>query len=100
MPRDGLVGNYYSQAISKTAPHPAAARLWEEFLYSFDGQNTFLRGGVRPVLLPLMQAAGTADSMAAAALPEVDVIASFPTEAQRTAAQQVVAQRWNPEMSG
>ena len=30
------VGGYYTQAINKEAPHPAAARLWEEFLYSQD----------------------------------------------------------------
>ena len=35
---------YYDQAISKSAPHPAAARLWEEYLYSAEGQNLFLDG--------------------------------------------------------
>ena len=29
-----LLGEYYAQAINKDAPHPAAARLREEFLYS------------------------------------------------------------------
>ena len=31
--------SYYSQAINKDAPHPAAARLWQEYLYSPEGQN-------------------------------------------------------------
>jgi len=35
---------YYSQAISATAPDPAAARLWEEYLYSTTGQNLWLQG--------------------------------------------------------
>ncbi|WP_353116248.1 extracellular solute-binding protein, partial [Microbacterium sp.] len=30
---------YYNQAINKAAPHPAAARLWQEFLYSDEVQN-------------------------------------------------------------
>jgi putative spermidine/putrescine transport system substrate-binding protein len=100
VPSDGLFGGYYSQAISKFAPHPAAARLWEEFLYSDQGQNLWLQGGARPVRLPAMQKAGTADQQALAALPPVSGTAKFPTQQQQTAAQQVVAQRWNKEISG
>jgi putative spermidine/putrescine transport system substrate-binding protein len=100
VPTDGLFGGYYSQAISKFAPHPAAARLWEEFLYSDAGQNIWLQGGARPVRLPVMQKAGTADATALAALPAVSGTAKFPTQAQQTKAQQVVAQRWTQEMSG
>ena len=100
VPSDGLFGGFYSQAISKFAPHPAAARLWEEFLYSDEGQNIWLNGGARPVRLPVMAEAGTADEEALAALPEVEGTAEFPTQEQETAAQQVVAERWNAEMSG
>ncbi len=32
------------QAISKFAPHPAAARLWEEFLYSDEGREPVAQG--------------------------------------------------------
>src|SRR3954452_23273231 len=64
VPTDGLFGGYYSQAISKFAPHPAAARLWEEFLYSDQGQNIWLKGSARPVRLPVMQQAGTVDQAA------------------------------------
>ena len=39
VPNDALVGGYYFQAINKDGPHPAAARLWQEFLYSDEGQN-------------------------------------------------------------
>jgi len=100
VPTDGLFGGYYSQAISKFAPHPAAARLWEEFLYSDEGQNIWLKGGARPVRLPVMQQAGTADQTALAALPPVEGTADFPTQQQQTAAQKVVADRWNQEISG
>ncbi|WP_244274243.1 ABC transporter substrate-binding protein [Geodermatophilus obscurus] len=100
VPSDGLFGGYYSQAISAYAPHPAAARLWQEFLYSDRGQNLYLAGGARPVRLPAMQEAGTADAEALAALPPVEGTAEFPTQEQESAAQQVVATRWNQEISG
>lgn len=100
VPSDGLFGGYYSQAISAYAPHPAAARLWQEFLYSDQGQNLWLQGGARPVRLPAMQEAGTADPEALAALPPVEGTAEFPTQEQESAAQQVVATRWNQEISG
>ncbi len=34
IPPGAAVGVFNAQAINKDAPHPAAARLWEEFLYS------------------------------------------------------------------
>jgi ABC-type Fe3+ transport system substrate-binding protein len=100
VPSDGVFGSFYSQGISKFAPHPAAARLWEEFLYSDEGQNIWLKGLSRPVRLDAMQSAGTADQQALAGLPKVDASVEFPDDAQQTAAQKVVADRWNAEMSG
>ncbi|HET6663161.1 MAG TPA: extracellular solute-binding protein, partial [Acidimicrobiales bacterium] len=61
VPTDGLFAQYYAQAINKNAPHPAAARLWQEFLYSDEGQNLWLAGKARPVRLDAMTEAGTAD---------------------------------------
>lgn len=43
------------------APHPAAARLWEEYLYSADAQNEWFKGGANPVLLDSMKEDGTVD---------------------------------------
>ena len=48
IPTDGQYGAYYCQAISATAPHPWAARLWQEFLYSDQGQILFLKGYAHP----------------------------------------------------
>ena len=95
IPADGLFAQFYSQAIVKWAPHPAAARLWQEFLYSPEGQNLWLKGYARPVLMPAMEKAGTLDATAAARLPEVDAAAPvFPTEEQSTQAKAVVSQGW------
>jgi len=71
VPSDGVYANYYNQAINKTAPHPAAARLWQEFLYSDEGQNLLLKGFTRPIRLPELVKAGTADKEAVAQLPDV-----------------------------
>ena len=61
VPDGAIVGAYYIQAISKDAPHPAAARLWEEFLYSDEGQNIWLQGFARPVRLDAMVKADTSN---------------------------------------
>jgi len=100
VPTDGVFGSYYSQAISKFAPHPAAARLWEEFLYSDEGQNIWLKGLSRPVRLDAMQKSGKADATALKALPQVDAKVEFPDDKQQTAAKDVVTKRWNAEISG
>ncbi|MEV5012583.1 extracellular solute-binding protein [Streptomyces sp. NPDC055692] len=100
IPSDGQYAQYYSQAINKDAPHPAAARLWEEYLYSTEGQNLFLKGYARPALMPSMTRSGTVDSAAAANLPQVDGTPSFPTDAQLDKAKQVVAQGWGKAVAG
>lgn len=71
VPSEALVGGYYFQAINADAPHPAAARLWEEFLYSDAGQNLWLAGGARPVRAEAMAQAGTIDKTLYDALPPV-----------------------------
>ena len=48
VPSDGVYGAYYCQAINATAPHPFTARLWEEFLYSDQGQLLWLKGFSHP----------------------------------------------------
>jgi putative spermidine/putrescine transport system substrate-binding protein len=96
IPTDGHYAAYYDQAISKTAPDPAAARLWEEYLYSVTGQNLWLEGKARPVELPIMISNGTANKSANAALPVAPAGGlSFPSQTQESAAEAVVAQQWS-----
>jgi putative spermidine/putrescine transport system substrate-binding protein len=100
VPSDGQFSQYYSQGINKDAPHPAAARLWEEYLYSAEGQNLWLKGYARPALMTAMEKAGTLDTTAAAKLPKVSGTPSFPTEAQQAKAKGVIAQGWGKAVSG
>lgn len=94
VPSDAHYASFYAQSVSKTAPHPAAARLWQEFLYSDEGQNVWLKGQARPVRLPAMEKAGTADKAALAALPAVSGTPTFPTQAQIDTAKTYVAKNW------
>ncbi|ANI42689.1 ABC transporter substrate-binding protein [Mycolicibacterium vaccae] len=94
VPPDQAVAGYYYQAINKDAPHPAAARLWQEFLYSDEGQNLYAKGGVRPVRADNMLADGTLDSAVAAALPVVDGPVTVPTPEQTEAASKYLAENW------
>ena len=100
VPTDGLYANYYNQAINKWAPHPAAARLWEEYLYSAEGQNLFLAGFARPVEMDAMKTAGTLDTAAAAKLPAVTGTPTFPTQAQITTAKATLASGWAKAIAG
>jgi putative spermidine/putrescine transport system substrate-binding protein len=95
-PKGVPFGGFYDQAVSKYAPHPAAARLWEEFLYSAQGQNIWLKGGARPVELAAMVKAGTANQKAYKALPKVANLskAVVPTTAQSTKASAYVTSNW------
>ena len=88
------VGAYYIQAINKDAPHPAAARLWEEYLYSVEGQNIWLKGYAVPVLFDKMKADGTVDEAALAALPTTSEPAVVLTQDQLTAGQTLMGTAW------
>ena len=83
--------------MSKYAPHPAAARLWEEFLYSVQGQNIWLEGGARPVELAAMAKAGTENKAAYKSLPTVANLsqAVVPNTAQATTASAYVTNNWS-----
>ena len=99
VPTDASFAAYYAQAISAKAPHPAAARLWLEYLYSATGQNLWLKGLGRPVELQAMIKNGTVNKTYLKALPPVSKPAQYPSLAQVTAAEAVVAQQWASSQS-
>jgi putative spermidine/putrescine transport system substrate-binding protein len=49
VPKTGVVAGVYVQAISAFAPHPNAAKLWMEHLYSDEGQVAWLKGYCHPI---------------------------------------------------
>ena len=94
VPENAPIAGYYFQAINADAPHPAAARLWEEFLYSDEGQNLWLGGGARPVRADAMVDAGTIDEKLYAALPEVSGTPVIPTNEQTEKMAAYLADNW------
>ena len=99
VPSNAILGGYYAQAVSKTAPHPAAARLWEEYLYSDEGQNLWLKGLARPVRQAAMTTSGKVDAAAAAALPQVKGTPVFLSATQATAASAYLGSHWAAAIS-
>lgn len=92
-------GAYYNQAINVDAPHPAAARLWQEWIFSDTVQNLYLESGAFPVRLAAMEASGAVDPdalKAAGGLPAELVGAD---EAQTEAANALLATEW-PKLIG
>ncbi|PPI54365.1 ABC transporter substrate-binding protein [Rathayibacter toxicus] len=88
------MGSYYSQAVNAQAPHPAAARLWQEYLYSDAAQNLYLEAGAYPVRLAAMTAAGTVNQEALTAVgPMPANLVQFTSE-QTEAASALLAAKW------
>lgn len=101
IPFDGSFSQYYANAINKYAPHPAAARLWQEYLAGTQGQNLRLTGYARPVLMDVMAENGTLDEGKAARLPTVEGgPPTFPTDEQLKKALQVVEENWTKAIDG
>ena len=89
-------GAFYCQAISKYAPHPQAAELWEEFLYSDDGQILFLQGFAHPARFADMVKRGVISNSLMADLPPPGPYAEalFADNEQSKKAQAALAANW------
>jgi len=93
VPKSGRFGGMYVQAISAFAPHPNAAKLWMEYLYSDAGQNTWLAGYCNPIRYDDMVKNKTVDTAAQAKLPDT-AGALLPTLDQITKATDVISKGW------
>jgi putative spermidine/putrescine transport system substrate-binding protein len=102
VPTDGVFGNFYCQAINKDAPHPFAARLWEEFLYSDEGQLLWLKGFTHPARFQDMEARGVIPQDLLDQLPPAQSYETvqFPTPEQSEAQSALVAAQWGPKVAG
>jgi putative spermidine/putrescine transport system substrate-binding protein len=94
VPPAATIFGSYAQAINKQAPHPAAARLWEEFVYSDAGQNIYLNGACRPVRQTAMKTSSTIDSTALGNLPAVTGTPLYPSQDQQVTAGTYVSTNW------
>ncbi|PKU94876.1 ABC transporter substrate-binding protein [Bifidobacterium pseudolongum subsp. globosum] len=88
-------GAYYSQAINKDAPHPASARLWEEFIYTPEAQNLFLKAGALPVMAKAMTDDGTIDKAALEAAGGLPSDIKLATQKEIDKANTLLSERWS-----
>jgi putative spermidine/putrescine transport system substrate-binding protein len=98
VPTEGRLAGVYVQAISAYAPHPNAAKLWMEYLYSDEGQLGWASGFCHPIRFEAMSAAGTIPEDVLSQLPSTEG-AYFPTIAEIEAARTVITEGW-PEVVG
>jgi putative spermidine/putrescine transport system substrate-binding protein len=96
LPSDGVYGAHYCQAINATAPHPWAARLWQEFLYSDAGQLLWLKGFSHPARFDDMTKRKVIPAALAKALPSPAIYAKvkFASPGQLTRARAKIAAEW------
>jgi putative spermidine/putrescine transport system substrate-binding protein len=96
IPTDGVYGGYYAQAINASAPHPWAARLWEEFLFSDQGQVLFLKGFAHPARFADLAKRKKLPKALLDALPSPAIYAKvkFASLSQQSAAKAKILAEW------
>lgn len=97
VPKTGVVAGVYVQGISAHAPHPNAAKLWMEHLYSDEGQLGWLKGYCHPIRFNSMAAESKIPKDLLDALPPAAAYekAVFPTVEDQDASKAVVTAKWD-----
>ena len=93
IPATGKFGGIYVQAISKYAPHPNAAKLWEEYLYSDQGQLVWTNAYCYTTRYDDLVKRNVIAGDLKAKLPDVSGTV-FPTDQQLTAAKTLITGQW------
>jgi putative spermidine/putrescine transport system substrate-binding protein len=94
IPTDGRVAGIYLQAISAYAPHPNAAKLWMEYLYSDEGQLLWMKGYCRPIREADMRERGVVPEEIAAKIPDAAGVV-FPTLDELVDGKQIIVENWD-----
>ena len=97
VPKTGVVAGVYVQAISAYAPHPNAAKLWMEYLYSDEGQIGWLDGYCHPIRFNDLVAKNKLPKAMLDKLPPAEGYAKavFPTLDQQNAAKEAITKQWD-----
>lgn len=97
VPKTGVVAGVYVQAISAYAPHPNAAKLWMEYLYSDEGQIGWLKGYCHPARFNAMLKAGKFPQELLDKLPPAEAYekAIFPTVEALDAKKSAIVEGWD-----
>jgi putative spermidine/putrescine transport system substrate-binding protein len=103
IPSDGSLAGPYISIVNKTAPHPFAARLWIEYLFSDEGQLFYLKGYAHPARYQKLADAGKVPAALAAKLPppsEYKTVQFVSDINKLTAASTTLTQNWASQVSG
>ena len=97
VPSDGVYAGVYIQAISAYAPHPNAAKLWMEYLYSDEGQLGWLAGYCHPIRFNDLASKNAIPAELLAKLPDPALYAKavFPTLDEQAAAKDAITKGWD-----
>jgi putative spermidine/putrescine transport system substrate-binding protein len=97
VPTSGVVAGVYVQAISAFAPHPNAAKLWLEYLYSDEGQVGWLKGYCHPIRFADLAKNGKIPADVLAKLPPAASYdaAVFPTLDEQGKAKEAITKNWD-----
>lgn len=94
-PKSGTIAGVYIQAISAYSPRPNAARLWQEFLYSDEGQILWQKGYATPVRIDDLKARNAIPEDILATIPASDVPVAFPDFDQISNSIKIINTSWN-----
>lgn len=94
IPATGRLAGMFVQAISAYAPHPNAAKLWMEFLYSDEGQTLWMNGSCHPIREVDLRARGVVPAELLAKFPDVSGVV-FPSLNQLKAAEETITANWD-----
>jgi putative spermidine/putrescine transport system substrate-binding protein len=97
IPSSASLAGVYVQAISAYAPHPNAAKLWMEHIYSDQGQVTLLKGYCHPARFAALDKAGAFSMNMIESLPPAEAYkkAIYATVEQQEANKAVVTSEWD-----
>ena len=97
VPSSGVVAGVYVQAISAYAPHPNAAKLWMEYLYSDEGQLAWLKGYCHPIRFNDLAEKGKIPQDLMAKMPPADAYkkAVFPSLDDQATSKEVITKQWD-----
>jgi putative spermidine/putrescine transport system substrate-binding protein len=99
IPENAEVTGWHGIAISATAPHPAAARLWEEFLFYASSQNYVMGTGAMPTTYRYLMRSSQLSRKSRLAMPVLVAEPQVPSQ-PTIAAVRAAANRWNQLHSG
>ncbi len=97
IPASGSLASPYADIIAAKAPHPNAAKLWQELIYSDAAQLLFLKGYAHPIRYDVLNTAGKIPADLAAKLPSADLYknVTLVTDINKiTAAQTTLGNGW------